>query len=432
MVNRRFLIRYAMAGLQLAAVCLTTLTNVGNAGDDKFERGRMEDIMDVVAKDIQKHFYDPNLKGADWKAITEKARQRIRQAEHLGDMLAAIASVPYQLYDSHTYFIPPGRSARVDYGFEAEPFTRDILVYKLKKDGPAVKAGLQMGDRIVAINGFAAKRENFFEMTRYFEFLNPAAEMQLEIVRGNELATRTVKIPAKIEQRGKGYLMDYNAIRREIDAQDPIHTHRDYEGNVGYIKLRVFMLHPGDVDSMVSKVKNSSAVIIDLRKNGGGAIETLKALSGSFTEQRYELAKEVGRDKSEPLNVRPSHTRIGAPLFIMVDSSSASASEMFARDMQIRKRAVVVGDNSSGRVNEAQIFWEKVGAFDLVGFGTEIAVSRVVMSNGEELENRGVTPDVFCVPTADDLRQDKDPCLDHALELARKAAGQPSMGGRQN
>jgi hypothetical protein len=85
MVNRRFLIRYAMTGLQLAAVCLTTLTDVGNAGDDKFERGRMEDIMDVVAKDIQKHFYDPNLKGADWKAITEKARQRIRQAEHLGD-----------------------------------------------------------------------------------------------------------------------------------------------------------------------------------------------------------------------------------------------------------------------------------------------------------------------------------------------------------
>ena len=95
--------------------------------DDKFERGRMEDIMDVVAKDIQKNFYDPRLKGVDWKSITDRARQRIRQTDHLGDMIAAISSVPYQLNDSHTYFIPPGRSARVDYGFEAEPLAKMSL-----------------------------------------------------------------------------------------------------------------------------------------------------------------------------------------------------------------------------------------------------------------------------------------------------------------
>jgi C-terminal processing protease CtpA/Prc len=92
------------------------------------------------------------------------------------------------------------------------------------------------------------------------------------------------------------------------------------------------------------------------------------------------------------------------------------------RDLQIRKRAVVIGDNSSGRVNLAQIFWEKVGAFDMVAFGTEIAVAKVVMEDGEELENRGVKPDEFCIPTAQDLRQEKHPCLNRALELARAAA----------
>ena len=186
MANRCSLARRMLsASIGLAIVWLAS--NVYHAtADDKYERGRMEDIMDVVAKDIQRKFYDPKLKGVDWKAITERARQRIRQADHLGDMLAAIASVPYQLYDSHTYFIPPGRSAKVDYGFEAEPFAKDILVYKLKKDGPAIKAGLQLGDKIVAMDGFAAKRENFFEMERYFEFLNPATELTLEVVRGDD------------------------------------------------------------------------------------------------------------------------------------------------------------------------------------------------------------------------------------------------------
>jgi C-terminal processing protease CtpA/Prc len=79
------------------------------------------------------------------------------------------------------------------------------------------------------------------------------------------------------------------------------------------------------------------------------------------------------------------------------------------------------GDKSSGRVNRARVFWEEIGAYDRVAFGTEIAASRVLMGNGEELENRGVTPDEFCVPTPADLRAEKDHSLERALTLARSA-----------
>jgi C-terminal processing protease CtpA/Prc len=210
-------------------------------------------------------------------------------------------------------------------------------------------------------------------------------------------------------------------MRQMIDAQEPIYKYQDFEGNIGYLKLRTFMVSPRNVDSMVSKVKNSRAVIIDLRGNGGGAIETLTSLAGSFTDQSYEMAKQVGRDKTEAIKVKAETPRIIAPVFVMVDSESASASEMFARDLQVRKRAVVIGDNSSGRVNLGQIFPEKVGASVMVAFGTEIAVAKVLMEDGEELENHGVKPDEFCIPTAQDLQQEKDPCLDRALELAGKA-----------
>ena len=80
----------------------------------------------------------------------------------------------------------------------------------------------------------------------------------------------------------------------------------------------------------------------------------------------------------------------------------------------------------------SKIFWENVGAYDRVGFGTAITVYRVVLNNGEELENRGVTPDVFCIPRADDLRAERDPCLDRALDLARKAAAQSSAEVHKN
>jgi C-terminal processing protease CtpA/Prc len=175
------------------------------------------------------------------------------------------------------------------------------------------------------------------------------------------------------------------------------------------------------------------SVIIDLRGNGGGAIETLTSLTGSFTDQPPEMAKRVGRDKTETVNVKAETPRITGPVFVTVGSESASASEMFARDLQIRKRVVVIGDNSSGRVNVAQIFWETVGAFDLVAFGTEIAVAKVVMEDGEELENRGVKPDEFCIPNGARSSSGKGPVSKsgagtgpssrHSAEIAHMGGG---------
>jgi hypothetical protein len=79
-----------------------------------------------------------------------------------------------------------------------------------------------------------------------------------------------------------------------------------------------------------------------------------------------------------------------------------------------------VGDRSSGRVHDARFFWG-ISYGDRMWFGTEIAVSKVVMEEGQEPETRGVTPDELCVPTPAALCSEKDPCLDRALALARAA-----------
>ena len=71
------------------------------------------------------------------------------------------------------------------------------------------------------------------------------------------------------------------------------------------------------------------------------------------------MANQVGRDKTESLRVKPQRPEISVPVFVMIDTESASASEMFARDLQTRKRATVIGDTSGGRVNMARIFWGK-------------------------------------------------------------------------
>jgi hypothetical protein len=92
----------------------------------KAERRRAEQILNLVSKDVQNNFYDDALKGLDWLALTEQARQRIRSAEELGQMHGAISALLYQLHDSHTVFIPPKRKIKAVYGFKAKPFANNI------------------------------------------------------------------------------------------------------------------------------------------------------------------------------------------------------------------------------------------------------------------------------------------------------------------
>jgi carboxyl-terminal processing protease len=408
-----------MASLLMSTFLILALGLSVQSADDRFERGRFENILDVVSKDVQKNFYDPSMKGLDWKALTDQARQRIRNADHLGEMVAAISALLAQLHDSHTYFIPPGRTSKAIYGFEAKPFGNDILVYELDDAGPAAKAGLQMGDKILGVNQFNAQREDFFEMMRYVRFLNPTTEMELEVVRGSGRPL-TIRIPTKLEQRSRFMVWDYREMVERWDAQRQFYLYRNYDGNVGYVKLRTFVVDPGEITSAMSKARDSSALILDLRENGGGYEAALTELLGYFADEPYEAGQSVSRGGTEPLKVKSGRT-ITLPLVILVDSASASASEIFARALQLRKRAVVIGDRTSGRVNRARLFWGKVGAYDMVAFATAVTVARLILRNGEGLENRGVTPDEFCIQTADDLRNTKDPCLDRARALLSRA-----------
>jgi C-terminal processing protease CtpA/Prc len=383
----------------------------------KAERRRAEQILNLVSKDVQNNFYDPNLKGLDWPALTEQARQRIRSAEELGEMNGAISALLFQLHDSHTVFIPQKRKIKAVYGFEAQPFGNDIFVYQLDKDGPAAKAGLQLGDQIVGVNNLNAVRETFFDMMEYLTVLDPRVELDVEVAQHGSI--RLVKVPATVIPQPAQYFFTFIETGRDSGAQEHFYDFKDYSDGIRYLRVRTFVMPSTEIVGMIKPIRDAKAVVLDLRGNGGGAEQTMVDLIGPFVGEPFEMAQLVSRRKPESIRVKPLSPHITCPLFILVDSASASASEMFARSMQIHKRAIVIGDRSSGRVNRAGFFWQPIGSWEGVEFGTEIAVSKVIMEDGEVLETHGVTPDEFCIPTPTDLRGNKDPCLDRAVAMAR-------------
>lgn len=393
-------------------------------GDDLgMERERARAMLKTVSQDVEKNFYDPQLHGLDWKTLTEQARQRIDNAKSNSEMTTTIFLLVDKLHDSHTMFVPPSRAARPLFGFEAKAFGDEIRIYQIKKGSAAANAGLQVGDRILAVNGFATQRDGFDMMLLYFRRLHPVSGMNITYGRGSE-PPQTVSVKAKIKQ--EGMMLDltndfnfWNLLAEYID--DERHDYyATFDGGVGYVELTDFETEEVGI---INNVPDSKALIVDLRGNPGGYQDSVLEFVGHFESAPTSMGQWVSRKKSEDLKIKPHKPNFAGPLVVLVDSRTSSAAEMFARHFQRTGRAVVVGDHTSGRVNSSLYFPESMGTDRIVPFGVQIAVAKVVFPGGEELEKRGVTPDVLCLPTADDLHEHHDPCLAKAVSVARKGLG---------
>ena len=99
---------------------------------------------------------------------------------------------------------------------------------------------------------------------------------------------------------------------------------------------------------------------------------------------------------------------------MLVNSSSAAAAEIFARVVQLEKRGLVIGDQTAGAVGRSQLFPDTPGLM----YHLQVTIARLKMSDGADLEGKGVTPDTLMLPTPADLAEGRDPVLSAAAQLA--------------
>jgi C-terminal processing protease CtpA/Prc len=102
---------------------------------------------------------------------------------------------------------------------------------------------------------------------------------------------------------------------------------------------------------------------------------------------------------------------------VLIDSESASASEVLARVVQLEKRGFIVGDRSSGSVMEARVYSHEVALDSPVSYAISVTDADLVMNNGKSLEHVGVEPDIVILPTSQDLANHRDPALAKAAGL---------------
>lgn len=381
-------------------------------------------MLRAVRDDIRKYYYDPAFRGIDLDARTKAAEERIKQAKSNGEAFGIIAQMLLEFNDSHTIFVPPQRLARLEYGWQMQTFGNDCYVIAVKPKSDAEAKGLKPGDKVLKIDGIAPNRGNLWFYYYLYSTLAPRPAVNIEVQSPGE-QPRQLQLNAKIQSGKKVFdltdTIDLNAYWRDIEDELRFREHSSYEVNKDILiwHFPAFDLDEREVDERIDKAKKYKTLIIDLRRNSGGAVDTLRHLVGNVFDRDITIGNMQLRKESKPMVAK---TRGGdgykGNVIVLVDSNSASAAEIFARLMQLEKRGTVIGDRTSGKVMRSRFYTHQIGLETIVLYGVSVTDADLVMSDGKSLEGLGVSPDELLLPTADDLRAQKDPVLARAVAVA--------------
>ena len=183
--------------------------------------------------------------------------------------------------------------------------------------------------------------------------------------------------------------------------------------------MPTFAVEPESIDGiMQGHIRESGNLILDLRNNGGGYVVTLERLAGYFVDKDIKIADLKGRKEMKPQMAKTRGKDVyKGKVIVLIDSKSGSASEIFARFLQIEQRGIVIGDQSAGAVMQSRGIPMEMGVDRIVPYGMNLTNADVIMRDGLSLEHVGVTPNFPMLVTGADLAGQRDPVLAAALKL---------------
>ena len=296
---------------------------------------------------------------------------------------AAIEGIVAELGDRYTLLLRPAQAAleasRTSGQFGGIGSTVEwneahmaVRITEPFPDSPAAKAGLQVGDFIVSVDGTSVSS---LGMTGTIGKVRGPVDtaVVLGVRRGTEEFELTV-------------------VRAIIEMPTATHALIGPNLETGYLRLHTFnALAPQKIDDAIAEFQKDdiTGMILDLRGNGGGllyeAVEVAGLLAGNglVVQQRYRDGNQVDHSA----NSKPSLNR-DTPLVILVDRSSASASELLAGALQDKGRAVLIGESTLGK-GSVQVNHELDDLSVL-----RVTNSRWFTPKGRSIAGQGLDPDI--------------------------------------
>ena len=284
--------------------------------------------------------------------------------------------------DPHTSYLPPEAFTQMKVetsgrfgglGIEITIRKGILTVVAPIEDTPAFKAGVQAGDRIIRIED-----ESTLDMT-----LSDAVER----LRGKI----DTEVSITIFREGMEEPLEVTLVRANIQVKSV--KSKIYEGSIGYVKIRSFTKTTSrDLDKVLDEFreKNVKKLVLDLRNNPGGLLNQAVEVSDRFLKPENLIVYTRGR--TEEQNMRfTTHDRVQRvtyPMIILVNSGSASASEIVAGALQDSNRAIILGTQTFGKGSVQTIIPLSDGS------ALRLTTARYYTPSGRVIQENGIVPDI--------------------------------------
>ena len=390
------------------------------------------DVLRHVERELKQNYYDPTFNGVDIDSSFKAAAEKMKNAESMAHLKSIVAEVLLDLNDKHTFFIPPTDGSRIEYGWRLIPVGPDSYVGAVRPESDAWSKGLRPGDKVLSIDDQPMDRDGIW----LANYLNYTLEPQIPITMVVEKPDHTQQkfvIRPNVNKTIGGVRYTYPmelTLNRVEDYRANRHDLHELSDDVMVWKMPQFYLDEYDLADIFGKLKKHKALILDLRGNSRGFSNTLPHFAGYFFDSNLKLADRRGRKDLRPIVAKSKKEKsFKGRLIVLIDGESASAAEIFARNVQLQKRGIVIGDRSSGSVMERKLYSMQVGLMRAIPCGISATSADVIMPDGTRLEHVGVVPDTLLLPTAQQMSMGHDPVLAYAaslvgIDLDSKKAGE--------
>jgi carboxyl-terminal processing protease len=212
----------------------------------------------------------------------------------------------------------------------------DIVISEPYEDSPARTAGLIAGDILLEVDGINVKGKSVNDMSSFLK------------------GTPGTKLKVKVKRPQTENILEIEIIRKEIKVSS-VPYHAEIDKGIGYIKLTSFTQNvSNEVKDALVDLKNNYKIeklILDLRDNGGGLLNEAVNIVNLFISKNVKVVETKGRVESWNTNYKTLNPPIDKdiPVVILVNSSSASASEIVSGSLQDLDRAVIIGKETYGK-----------------------------------------------------------------------------------